>query len=476
MADVQIACAKTVRYEEKKGTYQLQPAIVHCQDTQISRVEVFATEKEWQQEVERRKGQDGFLILLHHILTPAFVNAHTHVSMGFFRGVLAQELQKRNLMEDLFFTVESHLTPEDVFSFARMGAYESLLAGVGVVWEHYYYGMEIAAALEEVGLVGVIAPTLQDLKGPGVANFDVHWQACEQLYRRQSMPHATSFLAMGPHAPDSVSDVLWQRILAQARSWNVPMHFHLGQSQDEYREVYSRTGLSPVGFLDKMGVWAQAPQTVCAHSIFVTKQDLSRLQDPRHCLVFCPSAQMVFEFPAAVLEWERAGLRWVVATDSVAGNDSMNLQKELRFASGVPRQQLSFDAGYQRFLQDPTGAPPQVSRKDEADFVDVSWILDKVWGNPGRLHPAFRAGTLEAGALANLVAWDLNHPSLWPGDSLRSIAFTDSLGAISNVMTAGKWRGEWGRFGESICASVAYQTAHMHAQKCYRALLLRCGF
>lgn len=474
MSNIQIACAKTV--QETQGVYCLQPAIIHVQDAQIVHVEVFPSEVAWQQTVDRRSGQDGLLVLQHHILSPAFVNAHTHVSMGFFRGVLAKELQRKNLMEDLFFTVESHLTPEDVFSFARMGAYESLLAGVGVVWEHYYHGMEIAAALEEVGVVGVIAPTLQDRKGPGVKEFSRHWQASEDLYRRQTLPHATSFLALGPHAPDSVSDALWQRVVAQACEWNVPVHFHLAQSQDEYREVHARTGLSPVRQLEKLGVWKEAPQTVCAHGIFVTQQDLSVLQDPRHCLVFCPSAQQVFEFPAPVLKWEKAGLRWVVATDSVAGNDSMNLQKELRVVSAVPRQQLSFDAAFQLFFQDPTNAPPQFPRKDEADFVDVSWLLDKVWGTPGRLHPAFRAGALEAGALANLVVWDLRHPALWPGETLRSIAFTDSLGAIDNMMTAGKWRGEWGRFGESICASAAYQTAHAHAQRCYKGLLQRCGF
>src|SRR3989338_3054695 len=98
MPNIQIACAKTV--QETRGVYRLQPAIVHVQDTKIVQVEVFFSDSAWQQAVDQRSGQDGLLILQHHIVSPAFVNAHTHVSMGFFRGVLAKELQQKNLMED----------------------------------------------------------------------------------------------------------------------------------------------------------------------------------------------------------------------------------------------------------------------------------------------------------------------------------------------------------------------------------------
>jgi 5-methylthioadenosine/S-adenosylhomocysteine deaminase len=298
----------------------------------------------------------------------------------------------------------------------------------------------------------------------------------ETLYAESQRSEATCFVAVGPHAPDSVSESLWREALQAAQSWNVPLHFHLGQSQEEYREIFEQTGLSPVGFLQKLGIWDHAPQTVCAHSIYVSQAELKLLSAGRHALVFCPSAQMVFEFPAAVLAWEKAGVSWVVATDSAAGNDSMSLQKELRFVSGVPRQALSFSSALQTFLSSPTAHSPEVVRNDVACFTEPSWLLHKVWGQPGALHPQFRAGAIEVGALANLIAWDLHHPAIWPGDSLRSLAFCDGIPAISNVMTAGQWRGEWGHFSESLCGSNAYHAARLHAERRFRTLLVRCGF
>ena len=66
-----------------------------------------------------------------------------------------------------FFRFEKHLSAADVRVFSRLAAFESALLGIGQVWDHYYYGFEVAEALREVGLGGVVAPTLQDLAGPG---------------------------------------------------------------------------------------------------------------------------------------------------------------------------------------------------------------------------------------------------------------------------------------------------------------------
>ncbi len=101
------------------------------------------------------------------LLTPAFVNSHTHLTLGFLRGSLEPERARGNLVWESLFAVESRLSEADVLAFARMGAFESLLQGVGLVWDHYYHGGAVAKALFETGLGGVVAPTLQDLAGPG---------------------------------------------------------------------------------------------------------------------------------------------------------------------------------------------------------------------------------------------------------------------------------------------------------------------
>ena len=54
------------------------------------------------------------------LVVPAFVNGHTHLAMAAFRGLASEQLLRGNIIEDLFFRVESHLTAEDVRAFARV--------------------------------------------------------------------------------------------------------------------------------------------------------------------------------------------------------------------------------------------------------------------------------------------------------------------------------------------------------------------
>ncbi|MDX1383646.1 MAG: hypothetical protein R3190_08385 [Thermoanaerobaculia bacterium] len=115
------------------------------------------------------------------LLTPAFVNAHTHLALGFLRGAPPPDALRGNMVRQFYFGIESRLGPGDVEAFSRMGAYESLLQGVGLVWDHYYHGVAVARALVATGLAGVVAPTLQDLDGPGVAACDAQLEATEEI-------------------------------------------------------------------------------------------------------------------------------------------------------------------------------------------------------------------------------------------------------------------------------------------------------
>ncbi len=65
------------------------------------------------------------------LLTPAFVNAHTHLALGFLRGAAPPEALRGNMVREFYFGIERNLEPEDVAAFTRMGAYESLLVGRG---------------------------------------------------------------------------------------------------------------------------------------------------------------------------------------------------------------------------------------------------------------------------------------------------------------------------------------------------------
>src|SRR5690606_5720680 len=132
-------------------------------------------------------------------LAPSFVNGHTHLGLAPLRGITSLARRKKNVVSETFFLAERHLLPADVRVFTRLGALESLLSGVGEVWDHYYFGKEVAEALVEAGLTGTVAPTLQELSGPGNGRADEEFEATIFISQNDGLKRAGISAAFGPH-------------------------------------------------------------------------------------------------------------------------------------------------------------------------------------------------------------------------------------------------------------------------------------
>ena len=228
------------------------------------------------------------------LVTPAFINAHTHLSMSVFRG-LETSAFGGNVVEDLYYRLETNLSADDVKAFARFAAYEAMLAGTGLVWDHYYFAEALADGLAEIGMPAVIAPTLQDLHGPGTEQLDRQLDATRNL-DTPSWEAKGIFAALGPHATDTVSDALWETVGSVAESRELPIHAHVAQSPEEYGRMNDRHGLSPVAFLKSCGIVDLQVPKLWVHGLYVSQSDLDLLKRTRTVLGYCPYSQVQFGF------------------------------------------------------------------------------------------------------------------------------------------------------------------------------------
>lgn len=422
----------------------------------------------------------GVLDLGERLIAPALVNAHTHCALSMLRGGLGRAAVG-NVVEDLFYRVERALRPEDVRALARMGAYESLLAGVGLVWDHYFFGDALAAGLADTGIAAVVAPTIQDVGGPSIDD-DGNGRSDRELAATETLALAGMpriFAAVGPHATDTVSPSLWRRAVELAERLGLPLHAHLAQSPEEVHRAREAHGTTPFGLLEREGVLERV-RGVFAHALFVDDAELARL-GPAHALVACPYSQLVFGFPARVDHWEASGARWVVATDCAASNDSMSLRKELRFLAGLRTMGASFAGAYECFLRGRgdvdavAGSRLEAYEAFEATATPAE-LYTRITSTPGALHPHVRAGVLASGAIANVVVYDLEHPSFWPGtDPIAGLVMGDVDAAIHAMWVAGQPVGERGDFHRSIVDSDAYRAHRAEASARLAELRVRAG-
>jgi 5-methylthioadenosine/S-adenosylhomocysteine deaminase len=412
------------------------------------------------------------------LLTPAFVDAHTHLALCFMRGVDTRRV-RANLVEDLYFHFESRLSPGDVRAFSRMGAYESLLSGVGFVWDHYYAGLEVADALRETGLCGAVAPTVQDMAGPGKSQPDRALRDTLDLAHSAAYRETGIVAAFGPHATDTVSPALLRHIAELAESEQLPVHLHVAQSLDELRRIEAREGRSPMALLQREGILTRPPHVLMAHAIYASMADLRGLDPDRHTVAFCPSSQAQFAMPASLPHFERAGVRWAVASDCASSNDSMNLQKELRACVLAGATQATHHFAYASFLESGRFADAEVAAEVRLEGaaelrvgLQVERLLSRVLELPGSMHPQLTVGRIAPGCLANLVCWDLQHPAFFPVvDPLRGLCLSDTAGAMYALWTRGQERGMRGDVSRSIVQSDAYRESHKEARERLTRLL-----
>jgi len=437
------------------------------------------------------------------LITPAFVNPHTHLAMNFMRGRFEDLTASSNAVEQLFFRIEAQLEPADVRAFTRMGAYESLLSGVGLVWDHFYFGDAVAAGLRDVGLAGVVAPTLQDVHGPGVGRAEQGIADTLQIALDAQLASGGVFSALGPHATDSVSPALWSTLAELSATHRLPLHFHLAQSPEEVARVQNASGCSPVERLRRAGILELAQQRVMAHGIYLSLAD-ARLAtsgsepgaqqaepgaNPKSqaggagWLVFCPTSQTQFGLPARIDEWLEAQIPFLVASDSGNSNDGLSVQAELRWVAGFRALSCSFGGALSRLLAGGQSAEAEQARQEREGAVqrralldDSDFLLRKIWDDAGALHPAFRAGVISEGALANLAVWDLDSPELWPAtDPLRALAFSNLAHALRQLILLGRPLGEDGAFRSSLLRSHGYREALREANARLGQLWRRAG-
>lgn len=454
--------ARRVLLEDAEGHLRIEPAIIELRGLRIHAVHTDEAT------LLRAKPTHDFG---DRLIAPAFVDAHTHLALSFLRGADAGEAASGRMVEDLFYRMETRLRPEDVRAFTRMGAYESLLSGVGLVYDHYYHAEAVAEALEEVGLSAVVAPTLQDLSGPGLGQLEAQLDATRSIASSKRLRQRGIFAAVGPHASDTVSAALWQRASELARELEIPLHAHIAQSPQEWSAVVEREGVPPLALLQRLGVLDEAPSSLLAHGLYATRAELESIPRDRVSFAFCPHSQLVFGFPAPVMRWAEMGLSFVVATDCGASNDSLSLQKELRFVAGARSTGISATTEYGTYFEGGAFADPSPvaeARRRAMASAKEQWstgaVLRRGLSGPGSLHPGFAVGRIEPKALANLIVLDVDHPSLWPGrDLIRALVYSDIAPALHAMFVAGRLVGTPGHFHESVLTSEAYQASKQEA-------------
>lgn len=285
------------------------------------------------------------------VLMPGFVNAHSHLELTVMRGLLEDD-DFRTWITRLTTVKLERLTHEDLLDSARLGALEAMRAGVTCLADTCDSGVAVEA-LTDAGLRGIV---YQEVFGPDPAQADASiGSLVEKLDRLEALCGREDLVRVGvsPHAPFTVSAVLFRKVAEMSLERGLPMAIHAAESTAErdflldgsgpfgerFRDrgiAWSPPGVSTIGWLDSLGVLAARPLLI--HAVHATAGDLDRIGVADASVVHCPKSNAKLGHGVAPLrDMLASGLKVGLGTDSVASNNLCDMLDEARSAVFMAR-------------------------------------------------------------------------------------------------------------------------------------------
>ena len=266
---------------------------------------------------------------------PGLVNAHTHLSQTFMRG-LGDDKTLLQWLKQVMWPLQAAMTPEDMRLASLLGLVENLKCGATAVNQHHKlpgpaFADATLAAAEAVGLRFQLARSWVDMGSAAEKPAAILAELARLHQRWQGAGEGRISVANGPMAPWRCSDETMRRTVAWARSRGVPTHIHAAEAQDEIDLMLARTGLRHIEWLASLN--ALGPDVQLVHCVHVSEAEIDLLADSGSTVVHCPTSNMYLASGVApVPALLQRDIPVALGTDGSASHNSQDLLETMKTA------------------------------------------------------------------------------------------------------------------------------------------------
>lgn len=270
-------------------------------------------------------------VLDRHALIPGLINLHTHAAMTLMRG-LADDLPLMTWLKNHIWPAEAkHVTAEFVRAGTLLACAEMMKGGVTCMNDMYFFPGAAAEAALAAGMRAAIGMIAIDL--PTAYASDADDYLAKGLALRDQLRHEPLLsFCLAPHAPYTVSDATFGKIVSYADELGLPIHLHLHESKDEIDGEIAKTGMRPLARMKNLGVLG--PQLIAVHAVNLRPDEIELLARHGASVAHCPASNLKLGNGAApVAALLDAGVNVGIGTDGAASNNRLDMFAEMRLAA-----------------------------------------------------------------------------------------------------------------------------------------------
>jgi 5-methylthioadenosine/S-adenosylhomocysteine deaminase len=350
------------------------------------------------------------------LVLPGFINGHTHVPMTLFRG-LHDDVTLSDWLYKYIFPAEKQNVDEQFVRWGtRLAAAEQIRGGVTTFADMYYFEDAVAEETKAAGMRGVLGETFIDFPAPDNKS-EVEMLVYAEKFLRKWQGDPLIHAAVAPHSIYTCSQKTLQDAAALARKYHAPILIHTAEMKKEWDDSQKQNGMSPVQYLDKIGVLG--PDVVSAHCIYVDETDRKTLAQRQVGCVHNPSSNMMLASGVApVAEMRAAGVAVGLGTDGPAGsNNDLDLMEEMDLAAKLAK----------------------ITKMDPLALNAKAVVEMATIDGARALHMEKEIGSLEAGKKADLIVINLDEPNAVPMyDVYAQLAYALKGSDVKTVVIGGR--------------------------------------
>ncbi|MDP4207587.1 MAG: amidohydrolase family protein [Bacteroidota bacterium] len=285
-------------------------------------------------EMERLEFYDG-------IITPGFVNTHTHLELSHLKGCVDKHTGLLGFIRNIGRLRGVASSEEDFRKADRLMRQNGIVAAGDISNCDDSFRVKASSPIKYftfIELFGVQSDIAADKISQGMALYN-------QL-RNYDLSAAVS-----PHAPYSMSDRLWELLVSLGREQNSIWSVHNQETFDENRLFVDKSGafVDFLNFVDPQfqswlpkgctsfqyckQFYKELQKVLLVHNTFTSKEDITALADIKDKIVFvlCPNANLYIENCLPDIDLLRnSGCLVAVGTDSLASNTNLSVLEELK--------------------------------------------------------------------------------------------------------------------------------------------------
>lgn len=397
--------ARILTMEEGRGIFRGE---VWIRGGRITDVKVYdGEEKDTGSREAQPGGWDEEIDAGGNLIMPGFKNAHTHSPMTFLRSY-ADDMKLQEWLFDKVFPAEAKLTPDDIFWLTKLAVLEYLTSGITSAFDMYKLKAETARAAEEARFRMVLCGDLNDFGGTV--------RDVEEDYQRYNRDRESLVsYQMGFHAEYTTSRALMEEIADLADRYGAPVSVHCSETRKEVEECRERSGMSPVAYMDSLGLFRHGG--CLFHGVHPDETDYDIIRKRGLYVVTNPASNLKLASGIApVKAYLDQGIPVAIGTDGPASNNCLDMFREMFLVTGL-----------------------QKAVCDDPEAVPAAEVLRMAVTNGAHAMGLADCDCIAPGKRADIIMLDLSWPNMQPLHHIeKNIVYSGSKQNVRMTMVGGK--------------------------------------